>query len=278
MAAFIRILKNGTLHPVDYTAASLSDATQHEPDDGIYTVTNTYKTDHALKLDAHFDRLADSAKRADIPLQLDRIALRRALHQMIHEANMGDVRFRVTVPRHADHITTTLEAFKPPAEAMIAAGVRVITAPNSARTHAATKTTDWMHRRQQIAARLTDGLYDAILLDAEGYMLEGLGANFYAIINGELRTAGDGVLPGIAQQIVFAVAPDILPVRRDAPHISELPIMDEAFITSSSRGIVPVVEIDGQRLGDGTPGPKTQALLMAYRAWVNAHLEPLLPS
>ena len=277
MSAFIRLWKDGALQPVDYSAASLKEAAQYEPEDGVYTVANTYKTDYVLKLDAHFNRLEDSARRANIPLDLDRLAIRTALHTMIHAADFGDVRFRITLPRSADHFIITLEPFTPPSPALIDQGVRVITAANSARTQAAAKTTGWMHRREQIAASLTDGLYDAILLDADGYMLEGLGANFYAVIDGQLRTAGDGVLPGIAQQIVFTVAPDILPVQRDAPHIDDLPRIDEAFITSSSRGIIPVVQIDAHLLGDGTPGAYTRALLTAYRAWVDANLEPLLP-
>ncbi|MBC7870676.1 MAG: aminotransferase class IV, partial [Chitinophagaceae bacterium] len=89
------------------------------------------------------------------------------------------------------------------------------------------------------------------------------------------HTAGEGILPGIAQQIVFEVAPDIVPMKREAANIRDLTHITEAFITSSSRGIVPVVEIDKHVLGDGKPGVVTIALLNAYNAWVAAHLEDL---
>jgi branched-chain amino acid aminotransferase len=125
-----------------------------------------------------------------------------------------------------------------------------------------------MHARSEIT--LPEGIYDGVLLDADGNMLETLGANFYAVINGELRTAGAGVLPGIAQQIIFEIAPDI---RKDAPHISELPHIQEAFITSSSRGIVPINRIDAHTLSK--PGIKTLALIQAYNTWVASHLESL---
>jgi branched-subunit amino acid aminotransferase/4-amino-4-deoxychorismate lyase len=56
-----------------------------------------------------------------------------------------------------------------------------------------------------------------------------------------------------------------------------LPIIDEAFLSSSSRGIVPIVQIDDVRIGDGMPGRLTAQLSMAYDRWVQANLEPICP-
>jgi branched-chain amino acid aminotransferase len=276
MSCTIRTLTPTGLQPVDYSADSLAEAAQYEPDDGIYTVTNTYNGTQVLKLNAHLDRMEDSARRADILLHLDRPRLRRALREMIIAAGYGDVRFRITVPHDApDTFIISLEPYKAPSAELIDRGVRVITVPNSARKNALAKTTDWMHRRQQIADAMPEGVYDAILLDEHGDMMEGLGANFYAILDGVLRTAGEGVLPGIAQQIVFEIAPSILPVQRQVVNVAQIPQLAEAFITSSSRGIVPVIEIDGHCLGDGRPGPLTRQLRRAYDAWVKTHLEEL---
>jgi branched-subunit amino acid aminotransferase/4-amino-4-deoxychorismate lyase len=83
------------------------------------------------------------------------------------------------------------------------------------------------------------------------------------------------VLPGIAQQIVFTVAPDVLPLRKDAVTINDLARLEEAFITSSSRGIVPVIEIDSIPIGYGKPGAKTLRLRQRYQGWVDQHLEDL---
>lgn len=276
MPAYIRLLTPDGLQTVDYTASSLADAARYEPDEGIYTVTNTVYKTRVLKLDAHLDRMEDSARRANIPLQLDRARLRATLRSMILEAGYGDVRFRITVSKDTpQNFLITLEPFHPPAPELIEQGTRVITAPNSARHNAAAKTTDWMHDRKRLQDAMPPGIYDTILMDGNGHLLEGLAANFYAIINGELRTAGEGVLPGIAQQIVFEIAPAVLPIVKTAPHIDELPAMHEAFITSSSRGIIPVIEIDGHKLGDGTPGVITRRLRNAYQAWLNKHLEEI---
>lgn len=276
MPTLIRILTPTGLQTVDYSADSLGDAVQYEPQDGIYTVANTFNTYDTLKLDAHFDRLEDSAHRQKIALNLDRQAVRQALRQMIDEANFGSVRFRVTVPRATpDKLILTIEPFHPISEELIAMGVRCITAPNSARHHAEAKTTDWMHNRKALADAMPAGIYDTFLLNNKGYFLEGLGANFYAIINGTLWTANEGVLKGISQQIVFEIAPAILPVQKEAVHVSQITNFEEAFLTSSSRGIIPIVEIDGIRIGAGVPGEFTQKLRASYQNWLAGHLESL---
>ena len=276
MPALIRILKPDGLYPAPYAADSLADAARHEPDEGIYTVTNTYEQFKVLKLEAHLDRMEDSARRAQIALQLNRPRLRKALRELIAEADYGDVRFRVTVGKdEPDAFILSVEPFTPPSGALISQGVRVISAANSARHNAAAKTTDWMHSRQALADAMLPGIYDTFLLDAAGNIMEGLSSNAYVIQDGVLRTAGSGVLPGIAQQIVFEIAESILPLRRDAARIADLALFEEAFLTSSSRGIIPVVEIDGHSLGDGTPGPLTRALRQAYDEWVARHLESL---
>lgn len=271
---FIRLLTPDGLQPATYTANSLADAARHEPPDGVYTVTNTYHISQVLKLDAHLDRLEDSARRVGIALTLDRRALRRALRTMITEANYGDVRFRITVPRQPDGpLILSLEPFAPPPPEVYASGVRCVTLPNSARHNPAAKSTGWMQQRDQFL--LPVGVYTGLLLDAVGNILEGVSSNFYAILSGELHTAGAEVLPGIAQQIVFEVAPGVLPLRLEPVNVADLPRLDEAFITSSSRGIVPVIEIDGVTIGAGAPGGRTRALMAAYRDWVSRHLEEL---
>jgi branched-chain amino acid aminotransferase len=274
MPAFIKILTPTGLQDAPYTAESLADAVKFEPSDGVYTVTNTYDTFQVLKLDDHLDRLEDSARRENIPLNLNRLALRGALREMIAGARLNNVRFRVTVPRHQpDHLILTIEPFVPPLPEVYVEGIRCITLSEGVRLNPAAKTTGWMHDREQMA--LPEGIYTGLLLDTESRILEGVSSNFYAVLDGELRTAGEGVLFGIAQQIVFAIAPDVLPLHKEAIHKDEISRLSEAFITSSSRGIVPVVEIDGITIGDGKPGPYTRQLDEHYLAWVKEHLEDL---
>lgn len=277
MPAYIRLLTpDGSLHPVDYTAENLAEAAKYEPTNGVYTITNTYNTTQVLKMDDHLNRLEDSARRADIPLTIDRPTLRNALRTCILDYGVGDVRWRVTVGKdQPQNLLITLEKFTPTPAHLYENGVRVITAPNSARHNAAAKTTGWMTQREGLSKAMPAGIYDTILQDADGNLLEGLAANFYAIKNGQLWTADENVLPGISRLIVFEVAPSVLPLVRQPVNIADIPTLSEAFITSASRGIVPVVEIDGHTLGDGKPAPLTRNLREAYLAWVQTHLEEI---
>lgn len=272
----ICILTPAGLEPAPYTAESLLDAARHEPADGVYTITNTFERTKVLKVNAHLDRLEDSARRAGIGLHLDRPRLRAALRQLIEDANYGDVRFRITVSKSDPaRFILSCEPFAPLVAVVYEQGVRAALIHGAARHNPAAKTTGWQIDRQAIEAQLPEGAFTGLLVSENGELLEGLSSNFYAIVSGELRTAGGGVLPGIAQQIVLEVAPAVLPVRRDPPLESELPQMSEAFITSASRGIVPVVQVDETVIGDGAPGPFTKQLRARYLAWASEHLEEL---
>lgn len=276
MPALIRVLSAAGLQEAPYQAASLAEAAQHEPQEGVYTVANTFERTKTLKLDSHWDRLENSARLAGIPLNLNRQWVQQALRQMIEEAGYGDVRFRVTVPRaQPDQFFITIEPFKPLAPEILEKGVKAITAPNSARENAGAKTTGWMHARQAYMQAMPEGIYETFLCDEEAHILEGLNSNFYAVLEGELRTAKDNILPGISRQIVMEVAPPILAVNEKPIHVIEIGQLSEAFLTSASRGIVPVVEIDGVTIGYGTPGPMVAALREAYQAWVSQNLQEL---
>jgi branched-chain amino acid aminotransferase len=276
MPALIRVLTATGLQDASYQASSLAEAAQYEPQEGVYTVANTFERTKTLKLDSHWDRLENSARLAGIPLHLDRARVQGALRQMIESSGYGDVRFRVTVPQaQPDQFFITIEPFKPLAPEIFEKGVRAITAPNSARQNAAAKTTSWMHARQAYTQAQPEGIYETFLCDEEGHILEGLNSNFYAVLEGELRTAKENILLGISRQIVMEVAPPILAVNETPIHVIEIGQLSEAFLTSSSRGIVPVVEIDGVTIGAGYPGPMVADLRKAYQAWVDQHLQEL---
>lgn len=271
----INILTPNGLQSAPYTADSLADAVKHEPHDGIYTLANTFNHGQVLKLDAHLDRLEDSARRVNMPLKLDRPALRKALRQTLEQSGYEDVRFRITVPQATpDQIILSMEPFWGHPAETYTRGVTCITlTPTVARVNPAAKTTGWMHDRDTVP--MPAGIYSGILLSENGDLLEGTSNNFYAILDGELRTAGSGVLAGIAQQIIFEVAPSVLPINRTAAHVRDIPRFSEAFLSGSSRGIIPLIEIDGITIGDGRPGAITGKLREVYDIWLKSHLEDL---
>lgn len=272
MSIPIAILTPEGLREAPYRADSLAEAVPFEPE-GVYTITRTFNRDHVLMLDEHLDRLEESARLEDIPLQLDRAALRAVLRTLIEQSGYAESRFRITVPRaQPDHIYLSVEPFKPIPPEVIQQGVRVVTVP-LVRHKPAAKRTAWLTERK--SAALPEGAYEGVLVSPEGFLLEGMSSNFYAVMDGELRTAGEGVLSGIVRRAILELAPNYLPVRLEPVHKGELWAIEEAFLTSASRGVVPIVIIDGQIIANGKPGVQTMWLREAYEEWAQAHLTPL---
>lgn len=276
MPVLVKRLTAAGLVDFNCAAESLRDAAKHEPYDGVYTVSNTYNRTQSLLLDAHLDRLEYSALRKNISLALDRGRLRRALRQMIDESSFGDARFRISVPTdRPDELTLSIEPFEPPSSDVICTGVRCTTTDTAFRSDPIVKSSDWLHKRESLLAEMPPDIYEVFLVDELDGILEGLSSNFYAIKDNELLTAGSSVLAGISRKIVFEICTGIISLRLLTPQLNDLPRFSEAFLTSSSRGIIPVVEINEQAIGGGEVGRITKQLRKAYNDWVASHLEEL---
>jgi branched-chain amino acid aminotransferase len=123
-------------------------------------------------------------------------------------------------------------------------------------------------RRQHIEKREPQA-YEHLIVNAAGELLEGLSSNFYALREGVLYTAGHGVLEGVTRRILLQCAHDLaIPVVLSASRAADIAQLDEAAISSSSRGLLAVVSIDGQAVGRGVPGPLVSALRAAYDGYV----------
>jgi branched-chain amino acid aminotransferase len=108
-----------------------------------------------------------------------------------------------------------------------------------------------------------------ILLTHNGRILEGMTSNFFCVRHGVLHTAGRGVLSGVTRQTVITIARQAgIQVRFKALSLREIPGIDEAFITSSSRGVVPVVQIGDQPVANGKVGGITKQLIGLYQQGV----------
>jgi branched-chain amino acid aminotransferase len=111
-----------------------------------------------------------------------------------------------------------------------------------------------------------------VLPDADGLITEGPGFNVFALIDGTFVTPDRGVLEGVTRRAVLDVAADQgIAARLGAITVDDLRRADEAFLTSTAGGVMPVVSIDGRVMGDGRPGPLTTRLRDAYWA---AHDDP----
>jgi branched-chain amino acid aminotransferase len=266
--------QSGGEKPAPYQAENLADLALVEPS-GIYTVARTYHGDQAILLEAHFDRLEESAHLENIPLELDRRGIRRTLRALLQDAAFEEARFRLTIPREQpDQVIIALEPLDLERIASHRDGVTASTL-YLPRKNPRAKSTDWIAVRNDARQQLKAGDFVGLRVSNEGTISEGFSSNFYAVIDDVLRTAQDDILFGVSRQIVLTVAPEILPVEFRPIHESEIPELQEAFRSSSSRGVTPIVRINGMKISDGRPGPKTRAIRRAFEAWVEAHIEPI---
>ena len=105
----------------------------------------------------------------------------------------------------------------------------------------------------------------SILLDKDGFILEGSRSNIFWVTSNTLFTRKDKVLPGVTRKTVIKNSP--FPVKYDKLNILDIKRLDELFLTNSGSGIIPVTKIDSTILSKGSPGPITLKLLQLLKAW-----------
>jgi branched-chain amino acid aminotransferase len=144
------------------------------------------------------------------------------------------------------------------------------------RSNPAAKLSNFIQSSHQARQRLLEGFEEVLMVDDSENILEGLTSNFYAVMDGEIWTAGQEVLLGITRQMVLLLAHEAgFKVQLKAPKLSDLPRFTEAFITSTSRAVLPVTEIDFKPVGNGSPGSIAKKLMQLYDQKIMAEIEPI---
>lgn len=254
--------------PVPAGAATFHDVLDGLPL-GVYSALRTFHHDRFLWLEAHIDRTDKSMELLDWDFRIDRKALRRALHAAAVAYPLEDARVRFDVlgesanrpwqpiARRLDttsRVVIILSPYKPVPEPFLREGVRVEIARDLHRDQPLIKTADFVVRRRPYPLERKDS-YEHLLVDREGGILECSSANFHAVREGALWTGSGGALEGITQKVLVRVATDLgVPIRRERVGLADVARLDEAFLTSSTRGLVPIVDIAGTKIGAGAPG------------------------
>ena len=122
------------------------------------------------------------------------------------------------------------------------------------------------------------GAGEALFLDTEGHCSEATSSNLFAWIGGTLVTppVSCGALPGVTRAAVLELAATLgVRAAERAFGLQELMGADEVFLTSSLRGLAPLVRIGDRRIGRGSPGEITRRCGDAYAALVDAECRPL---
>jgi len=234
---------------------------------GAYTTLRTYGGRRVLRLVQHVQRLRDSSG-----VTLEERRVRRALASALREAGHAESRVRLTwaPPR----LFVSVDAFEPLPEAFYREGVACATV-SVRRDNPHAKDTAFLSTADRARAALPAGVHEGLMTAEDGAILEGLSSNVFALARGRLHTEDARALPGVTRSIALELARRRVPVELTPVRVQDLARLEECFLTSVSRGVLPVVRIDGRRIGAGAPGPVTMELRAALDAFADAEAEPL---
>lgn len=243
---------------------------------GVYSALRTFRHDRFLWLDAHFDRTERSMRALGWATELPRERLRAALHETVSAYPFPDARVRFDVLREpftfggaTSNLFVSLSPYVAVPEEFLRDGVGIELAPQLHRKTPKVKTTDFVRERRPYPLATKES-YEHLMLDEQGRALECSSSNIAFVRGNELVSAGSGVLEGITFKVVQHLAPSLgLTLRDERLSLEQIARVDEAFLSSSSRGIVPIVQVAGARIGTGRVGPHTRDLIKTYYAFAD---------
>ena len=122
-----------------------------------------------------------------------------------------------------------------------------------------------LHRQEAI----DQGCAEALLVK-DDYVIEGAASNVFAVIDGVLCTPpkGNDILPGITRDVILDIArKNDIPCREDKIPFTALQTASEIWVTSSTREIIPIVELDSKQVSDGKPGPVWHAMNQLFQTY-----------
>ena len=285
--AEILIGVNGALKPRAEAVVSVFDS-GFVLGDGVWEGLRVHKGRIAF-LDAHLDRLYEGARAIAMEIGLSREELTRRLYETLDANNMADgVHVRLMVTRgvrstpYQDPRTVISPAtivivpeYKEPLPAIVTEGIRLFTvhvrrgdpAVQDPKLNSHSKLNCITACIQAIEA----GADEALMLDPHGFVATCNSTHFFIVRKGQVWTStGDYCLGGITRANVIAICREAgIPVFEKNFSLTDVYGAEEAFVTGTFAGLVPVRAVDGRKLTDGR-GPMTARLQELYKALVEA--------
>jgi len=254
--------------------------------DGVYEVC-AVRAGRFLDEEGHWSRLKRSLGELAIESPLTAGALRLISRELLRRNRVRDALLYLQVTRGVaprDHafpkgarpsVVMTLKHFDfEKAEARAAAGVAVRTLPDLRWARCDIKSVGLLPNVLAKQAAKSAGAFEAWLVDEAGAITEGASSNAWIVsAQGKLvtRHLDQAVLPGITRQTILGVvAAKRLALEERAFSLAEARAAREAFISSATTFVTPVIKIDDAPVGDGRPGEVARALRKAYIAAVAA--------
>jgi branched-chain amino acid aminotransferase len=233
-----------------------------------------------FRLEAHLDRLAASAALLGTRLSSDRDGLRRQLRRALARSGLSEAIVRVALlPRRQGPAVASIvvQRIAPPPRSAYRRGIRVAVVPTRPfAVGAVSPQAKYSARLSSVLAVIeaqVRGVDEALFMDARGLVTESTASNVGIVRRQVILTppCSLGLLAGITREILFEVAGRVgCPIRETPLTRHDLYTAEEAFLTSTTKEVLPVTWIDGRRIGAGRPGPLTRRLSRAFRELIRA--------
>jgi len=251
--------------------------------DGIYEVLNILDGQPTDE-EPHLDRMERSLRELGIAMPMGRTALKLVVREMIARNRMANCFLYLQVTRGAvkrDHVPpadgprpTLIMTMRGQDAAGLAQrlekGIAVSTQPDIRWGRCDIKTVNLLPNLLAKQAAKKAGAFEAWLIDEDGFVTEGSSTTAW-IVDGAgtliTRDLTNAILPGVTRQIMLQAAHDTqMKVEERKFTVAEARSAREAFLSSATGAAVPVVAIDGHKIGDGLPGPLTKRIRDLYVA------------
>lgn len=251
--------------------------------DAIYEVMHVVDGKPRFLKD-HMARLARSLAEVRIgPLDLARLQAR--ILETVATGNFSEALVYIQITRgaatsrsHAFPPANTpptefcfVEEFKDPYGTLRETGVAVVTQPDIRWHRCDIKSVNLLGNILAYQAAKEAGGYEAILVRPDGTITEGARTSLFAVVRGKIRTGplSPEILPGVTRGIVLKLIKQLeLPYEEKHLHRDELPQLEELFLTGTTAEVLPVISVDGQRVGSGKAGLVTKQLQDAFADFV----------
>jgi len=271
---------NGRYVPTNEATVSIEDR-GYQFADGVYEVIAVANS-HLVDLAPHLERLDKSLSNLAIDWPCSERVLKIIFTQLIKRNRLKDgiVYLQVTrgvAPRNhafplaelrSSLVVTVSRAGRPPAQ-KIAEGVKVVTMPENRWSRPDIKSVSLLPNVLAKQFAVQNDAFETWFVDSKQTITEGSSTNAWIVLPGQeivTRPLGNDILAGITRMKLIELAKaGNLRITERAFTVEEAVNAEEAFLTSTTSFVMPVVEIDGKQVGNGKPGPVTDSLLALYR-------------
>lgn len=243
---------------------------------GVFEFLRTYSGKFFL-LDKHLERFWNSAHTIDLDLPLSKRELKTVLKELIKRNGFESaaVRLVLTGGTSPDGFTKSendpnffivAHRLHPLSERLYKQGVKLITLEHE-RIYPRAKTLSYTKAFANHSRRDGAEAYE-IVYTKSGKIYEAATANFFLVKGTTLITAEKDILLGLTRGVVLDLAKEWFKIEKRKPLVGELEEADEAFITSTNKEVLPVVQVEETVIGSGSPGLRTKKIMEMFRDFV----------